>query len=94
VLTCFDAKTGTVYYEERLRAGGDGFTASPVSDGRHLFFPSEQGDVYVVRAGKVFGIVSTNAMSETVMASPALSDGKLFLRTRGHLVAVGSMRTP
>ncbi len=94
VLTCFDAKTGTVQYEERLRAGGDGFTASPVSDGRHLFFPSEQGDVYVVRAGKVFGIVSTNAMNETIMASPALSGGKLLLRTRGHLVAVGAKQAP
>jgi len=90
VLTCFDAKTGEVQYEERLRAGGDGFTASPVSDGRHLFFPSEQGDVYVVRTGKVFGLVSTNAMNETIMASPALSSGKLLLRTRGHLVAVGA----
>lgn len=90
VLTCFDAKAGAVQYEERLRAGGDGFTASPVSDGRHLFFPSEQGDVYVVRAGRVFGLVSTNAMNETIMASPALSGGKLFLRTRGHLVAVGA----
>jgi len=90
VLSCFDARTGMVYYEERLRAGGDGFTASPVSDGRHLFFPSEQGDIYVVRAGKVYGLVSTNAMNETVMASPALSQGRLFIRTRQHLAAIGA----
>ncbi len=92
VLTCFDAKTGEIQFEERLRAGGDGFTASPVSDGRHLFFPSEQGDVYVVRADRQFAIVSTNAMNETIMASPALSGGSLFLRTRGQLVAVGTSR--
>jgi outer membrane protein assembly factor BamB len=92
ILTCFDAKTGEIQFEERLRAGGDGFTASPVSDGRHLFFPSEQGDVYVVRADRKFAIVSTNAMNETIMASPALSGGRLFLRTRGQLVAVGASR--
>jgi outer membrane protein assembly factor BamB len=92
VLTCFDAKTGEIQFEERLRAGGDVFTASPVSDGRHLFFPSEQGDVYVVRADRKFAIVSTNAMNETIMASPALSGGRLFLRTRGQLVAVGASR--
>jgi len=90
VLTCFDAHTGEVYFEERLRAGGDGFTASPVSDGRHLFFSSELGDIYVVRAERTFGIVSTNAMNETIMASPALSGGKLFVRTRGNLVALGT----
>lgn len=89
VLTCFDAHTGAIQFEERLRAGGDGFTASPVSDGRHLFFSSELGDIYVVRAEKTFGIVSTNAMNETIMASPALSGGTLFVRTRGHLVAIG-----
>jgi len=85
-------RTGEVHFEERLRAGGDGFSASPVSDGRHLFFPSEQGDLYVVRAGKVFGIVSADAMNETVMASPALSGGRLLIRTRGHLVAIGDPR--
>lgn len=90
VLTCFDAKTGEIQFEERLRAGGDGFTASPVSDGRHLFFPSEQGDVYVVRADRKFAIVSTNAMNETIMATPALNGGRLFIRTRGQLVAVGA----
>ncbi|MBE7501783.1 MAG: PQQ-binding-like beta-propeller repeat protein [Verrucomicrobiales bacterium] len=89
VLTCFDARTGRVHYEERLRAGGDGFTASPVSDGRHLFFPSETGDVYVVPVTNRFSVVSTNRMGETVMASGALSGGNLLLRTRGHLVAIG-----
>ncbi|HAV64694.1 MAG TPA: pyrrolo-quinoline quinone, partial [Verrucomicrobiales bacterium] len=89
VLTCFDARTGEIHFEERLRAGGDGFTASPVADGRHLFFPSEQGDIYVVPVSREFAIVSTNAMNETVMSSPALSSGRMFIRTRGHLVAVG-----
>lgn len=90
VVTCFDADTGNIHYEERLGAGGDGFTASPVSDGRHLFFSSEQGAVYVVPVGSDFSVAATNQMDETVMATPAISSGKLFFRTRSHLVAVGA----
>ena len=92
VLTCFDARTGRIHYEERLRAGGDGFSASPVSDGRHLFIPSEQGDVYVVPVREQFSVVNTNRMGETVMASPAISQGTLLVRTRGQLVAIGSRK--
>jgi outer membrane protein assembly factor BamB len=90
VLLCLDARTGKIHYEERVRSGGDGFTASPVSDGRHLFLASEQGDVHVVPVSNTFSVVATNAMEETIMASPALSGGVLFLRTRSQLVAIGS----
>jgi outer membrane protein assembly factor BamB len=90
VLTCFDAKTGAIRYSERLVRGGEGFTASPVSDGRHLFFASELGNLYVVPAGEQFSVVATNQLGETCMATPALSGGSLFFRTREHLVAIGS----
>jgi len=90
VLLCLDARTGKIHYEERVRSGGDGFTASPVSDGRHLFLASEQGDVHVVPLSSTFSVIATNTMDETIMASPALSGGVLFLRTRSQLVAIGS----
>jgi outer membrane protein assembly factor BamB len=89
VLTCFDAKTGAISYNERLGTGSEGFTASPVSDGRHLFFPSEVGNVYVVPADGKFSIAATNKLNETCMASPAISDGTLFFRTRDRLIAIG-----
>jgi outer membrane protein assembly factor BamB len=88
VLTCFDAKTGTISYSERLGSGSEGFTASPVSDGRHLFFASELGNVYVVPADGKFSVVATNSLGETCMASPAISDGTLFFRTREQLLAI------
>jgi outer membrane protein assembly factor BamB len=88
VLTCFDAKTGKIHYSQRLATGNQGFTASPVSDGRHIYFSSETGNVFVVRAGTEFATVSTNSLGETCMATPAISDGSLFFRTRGHLVSV------
>jgi outer membrane protein assembly factor BamB len=92
VLTCFDAKTGAIRYSERLVRGGEGFTASPVSDGRHLFFASELGNVYVVPVGDRFSVTTTNKLGETFMSTPALAGGTLFFRTREHLVAVGEKR--
>jgi outer membrane protein assembly factor BamB len=89
LLLCLEARTGHIYYEERVRAGGDGFTASPVSDGRNLFVASEQGDIYVIPASQSFSVVATNRMDETIMATPALSGGSLLVRTRNQLVAIG-----
>jgi outer membrane protein assembly factor BamB len=93
VLTCFDAKSGAIRYNERLVSGGQGFTASPVSDGRHLYFSSELGNVYVVPVGQKFAVASANKLGETCMATPALSSGMLLFRTREHLLAIGAGRT-
>jgi outer membrane protein assembly factor BamB len=89
LLTCFDAKTGAVRFSERLGNGSEGFTSSPVSDGRHLYIASETGNVYVVPAQSTFSVVATNKMGETCMATPAISSGTLFYRTRTQLVAIG-----
>lgn len=88
ILTCFDTTTGKIHYSERLGSGREGFTASPVSDGRNLYLPSELGNVHVVAASTQFRVVATNALGETCMASPALSEGTLFFRTRRHLTAI------
>jgi outer membrane protein assembly factor BamB len=90
-VTCFDARTGAIRFSERIGGGAQGFTSSPVSDGRHLYFPSEVGNVFVLPANGTFSVVSTNSMGEgeTVMATAAISHGTLFIRTRSQLVAVG-----
>ena len=89
ILTCFDTKTGEIRYSERLSKSGEGFTSSPVSDGRHLYFASELGNVYVVPTTGEFSIIAKNKMEETVMSTPAISDGMLLYRTREKLVAIG-----
>jgi outer membrane protein assembly factor BamB len=92
VLTCLDAKDGRSAFSERIGSGSEGFTASPVSDGRHLYVTSEQGNVYVADVSTVstnLSIIATNALGETCMASPAICDGTLFFRAREHLIAVG-----
>ena len=89
LLTCFDARTGVVRFSERLAKTSEGYTASPVSDGRHLYFTSELGNVLVVPAKETFSVVATNKLGETCLATPAIADGALFFRTREKLVAVG-----
>jgi len=90
LLTCFDGLTGKIRYSERLSNIGEGFTSSPVSDGRNLFFASETGKVYVVPATGTFSVASTNTLNETCMSTPALVEGTLYYRTRSQLVAIGA----
>ena len=91
VLTCFDARGGKEHYSERIE-GGVGFTASPVSDGRRVYFTSEDGQVHVIRAGAALERLAVNPLGEVCLATPALSDGVLFFRTQGHVVAVGRVQ--
>ncbi len=86
-LSCFEARTGRKLYQERL-ATGAGFTASGVAADGKLYYASEPGKVYVVKAGPEFRLLAANEMGETCMATPAISRGVLFFRTRGHVVAV------
>ena len=90
LVTCFDAKTGEVRYSERLSNVNEGFTSSPVSDGRHLYFTSEIGNVYVVPVGPKFSVAAANKLEETCLSTPAISNGSLFFRTRDQLVAIGA----
>ena len=89
VLSCFDAATGNAIYKERLGSGDDGFTSSPVASPGKLYFASEQGTIYVVKPGKEFNVLATNKMDEVCMATPAISGGTIFVRTAGHVVAIG-----
>ena len=88
ILTCFDAKSGTIHFSERLSQRGQGFTASPVSDGRHLYFTSEMGNVFVLAAEAKLRVTGMHPLPETCMATPAISDGMLIYRTRHSLIAL------
>lgn len=89
VLSVYDARTGERKYQQRLAEGRTGFTASAVAAGDRIYFTSEDGDVYVVRAGPTFELLSVNPMGEVCMATPAISAGVIYFRTRGHLIAIG-----
>lgn len=86
VLTAVDAKNGERVWQQRV----DGvFSASPVGGGGHVYFVAENGDTVVVKAGRTPEIVARNAVAERALASPAISNGRLFLRTDDHLIAIG-----
>jgi outer membrane protein assembly factor BamB len=87
VLSCYKATTGEQMYQERL-GSGTRFSASSVAAEGKLYFTSEMGDVFVVRAGPKFELIATNSLDEIAMATPAISEGTLYYRTRSHLIAI------
>ncbi len=89
VLDAYDLATGDDIYRQRLEKIGDGFSASPVAADGKIYLSNEDGDVLVVEAGRTFRQVATNAMGELVMATPALSNGVMYVRTAKSLVAIG-----
>ncbi len=91
VLTCYDARTGERLYRTRIAEGkGGGYTASPIAADGKLYFTSEDGDIFVIRAGPQYELLATNPMGEVCMATPAISDGLLVVRTINHLVGIGA----
>ena len=87
-MVAYDAATGAAIYKTRFSEGGT-FTASPVAANGTLFIPTEEGQIYAVEAGPEYRELAVNEMNAPVMATPAISDGTLFVRTTHELVAVG-----
>jgi len=88
VLKCYDAKSGKLHYQQRLGTGLTGFSASPVAGDGKIYCSSEEGDVYVVAAGREYRELVRNTLEDSVMATPAISEGVLYFRTREFLIAV------
>jgi outer membrane protein assembly factor BamB len=87
ILGVYDARTGTRVYQQRLGAGTSAFSASPVASAGRVYFASEDGDVYVIAAGPTFELVATNRLDAPVLATPAISEGRLFIRTTDEVLA-------
>jgi outer membrane protein assembly factor BamB len=88
VMMVYDAKTGERKYQQRLADGSTAFTASPVAADGKVYMTSEDGHVFVLKAGPTYELLSTNEMGESTLATPALSEGMILWRTQGHLLAV------
>lgn len=88
VLKAYDAQTGQLHYTQRIGAGTIGFSASPVAAGGKILITSEEGEVYVIKPGRTYELLATNKLGEIAMASPAISDGVIYFRSRSHIVAV------
>ena len=89
ILTVYEAQTGTLLYQGRMGvAQREGFSASPVVVNGELFFTNDDGETFVVKAGREFKLLHTNSLGERTLASPALVDGIWYWRTASSLVAI------
>jgi outer membrane protein assembly factor BamB len=89
VLDAYEPKTGKEIYRQRLPLVGSGFSASPVAADGKIYLSNEDGEILVVEAGAAFKHLATNSMGETIMATPALSEGVMYVRGASTLFAIG-----
>ncbi len=81
LMTCHDARTGAEVYGRQRIDVGQAFTASPWAYNGRIFALSEQGTTYVIEAGPEFRILAENPLDEFTMATPAILDDSLIIRT-------------
>jgi outer membrane protein assembly factor BamB len=89
VLTAHDVKTGQVLYQGRLgEPKTEGFSASPIANQGKVFFTNDDGETFVLQAGREFKLLHVNTLGEQTLASPALVDGRWYFRTASSLIAI------
>ncbi len=85
ILSCLDATTGAVHWMQRL---GGNYSASPIfADGR-VYFLSEEGTATVLAPGREFRVLARNTLDGSTLASIAVSNGSLFIRSDTHLYRI------
>jgi len=90
IVTCLDAVTGQVKYEGGRPPVPTHFMSSPVAFGGLIAITSEDGETFMIKAGPVHQIVSRNTIDEPVYSSPAIANGRIYIRGEKHLFAIGS----
>jgi outer membrane protein assembly factor BamB len=89
ILTVFRPETGEVVREERLKDAGGEYYAQPVAGDGKVYFANKDGKVTVIRAGEKWELLSSGDLTEQVIATPALADGRIYVRTAGTLYCFG-----
>jgi outer membrane protein assembly factor BamB len=88
IMWCLDARTGAeIYGQQRLKPGT--YSGSPVLADGKIYVTNEDGLTAVVQAGPKFEVLAENPLNDYVLSSPAISDGRIFIRTQHHLYAIG-----
>ncbi len=90
LLTCLEARTGKLIYEGKRVPKPATFSASPVAFDGKIFLTSEDGETFIIQAGPEHQILGSNALDEAAHASPAIANGRLYIRTASHLWAVAA----
>jgi outer membrane protein assembly factor BamB len=88
IAQCVDPADGKILWTQRLEGT---FSASPVATARHVGFLNEEGNATIIEAAREFKEVASNALNDgPCQASPAISDGQIFIRTAKHLYCIGA----
>lgn len=88
IVNAYNPQTGQRAFRGRVGVGG-AFSVSPVGADGRLYIASEDGEVYVLSASPGLMQIAKNDMKAVIMATPAISDGLIVLRTMGHIYGVG-----
>lgn len=85
IAVCMDAKTGKVVWQDRLEGT---YSASPIVAAERVYFLAEGGDTTVIEAGRAFKVIQVNPLEGHCQASPAVSNGRIFIRSDKHLFCI------
>jgi outer membrane protein assembly factor BamB len=89
MLSCFDAKTGTPFYQQQRLPKPYNFKSSPVAANGKLYLASEEGDVIVVKMGEKYEALATNTLeNQMFIGTPAIIDGEIYLRGQNTLFCI------
>ena len=91
IVTCLDASTGAVQHEGSRPPVASHFMGSPVAFGGLIAMISEEGDTFMLKAGPKPEVVGTNSIDEPVYSSPAIANGRIYIRGEKHLFAIGGL---
>ena len=90
MVSCYESRTGKLVYEnQQLAKDAKAFTVSPWANDGKLFFLSEDGDTFIVKAGPEFKLLGRNPLNEMCMATPATLRGSIVIRTLNKLYRIG-----
>jgi outer membrane protein assembly factor BamB len=90
ILTCLDARTGAMKYEGGRVPIPASFMASPVAFDGNILLSSEDGDTFFVKAGPSHEILNTNSLGEPIYNSPAIANGKIYIRGEKNLYCISN----
>ena len=83
--TCLNASTGETIWQERV---GGNYSASPILNNGNIYFTSEQGDTTIIKAAEQYQVVAKNALGQATLASLAVAEGVIYIRTESHLYRI------
>ena len=92
ILSQYHARTGEPTFRARLGSGGS-FSASPVAADGKLYFASEDGEVFVIKANSTFELLAKNSIGEVIMATPAVGGKMMIIRGQNHVFGIGKKRS-